>query len=247
MSHLAPTARSTLALAFALCACAGSGDTSSYEIAVSYSRSPLIGISFDDTPRTNTCVTATLDPKPTEAPAVLLSDDGGTFVPGDVSVTSLSDGSFQACLPIQAKLAPGVHTGNLTLRICKDSTCSRQYTLSKPVLPYQVTVYHVVAGLPPLTAEVLVDGAVPAGITEGLSGTERTYAVSVRSGQTILVTPSTAYVTASVSQVLVPLTGAADAMVVRAQIASGATTSSGYVELRATDGRRVSVNVTISP
>lgn len=238
-----------VALIAALAACGGGADGDpGYEINVRFLRSPLTIPTFDDyaTPG-SACTSATLSPVPDSVAAIRLFDAGGAFQASSATIADQGNGSFQACLPLQ-KLSAGVHSGTLTLQICKDVACSQLYRLSQSTLPYAITVYHAVSGLPPLAAEIRVDDAVPASVSEGLAGEVRTYRVAARVGQSIRVTPSEPFVLMQVTSAsLTPTSSPVGSFTVTAKLPAGAASAMGHFGGRAADGRTVRVNVDVAP
>ncbi len=151
------------AAAVALSACGGSGGGDA--ILVTYRESTVSRVVFDDELTTYySCVRATLSPVPADVALVRIVDLGGAFAAGNTSASDLGSGTFEACLNYAPTLTPGVHAGTLRLDLCKDAGCAAVHPLSDPDVPYSITVYRVVAGLPLLDAEILADGTPVSGV-----------------------------------------------------------------------------------
>jgi hypothetical protein len=241
-------------LVAALAACGGGSDAPAdpNALQISYSSNPLRTSTFDDSLSSSPCERVTLSPVPTQSVTVRVTDSGATWQPGPLSVYTQPDGTFLACLHYQSTLVAGSHTGTLTVQICKDTACAQPYTLSQPVLPYEVMVYHVVTGQPPLDAVIKLDGVVTPDVSAGVSGDVRTYAVTMRSGHTLEVDPSEAFVqvgynrsgyTAPLSMVSMQPT----AVVVSATLPAGLSSGTNTLWGRSVDGQTIEVAVTVTP
>ena len=112
-------------------------------------------------------------------------------------------------------------------------------------------MYHVVSGLPPLDAAILVDGLAPANVDAGLVNNVRTYSVAVHDGQVIEVDPSEPQVSlyyqypASMSLGFVGISPSS--VKVKAQLAAGAASGSVQLVMRAADGRTIRVTINATP
>jgi hypothetical protein len=81
--------------------------------------------------------------RPTDFPAgaqffVRVLEQGNVI--SGMATTPLSGSSFSATLNTSAALSEGRHTGNLTVQLCSDQNCERQYAGSPMALPYQIDV-----------------------------------------------------------------------------------------------------------
>jgi hypothetical protein len=85
-------------------------------------------------------VTARLSHAPSGPAYAYVIADAPVLTPGATVVTRNADGSYTASLPVAASLPSGVHTGNLTLELCKDAACTQPYALTGATLPYVITV-----------------------------------------------------------------------------------------------------------
>lgn len=243
------------ALVLGLAACGGGGSDAPADpnaIQITYAPNPFITTAFDDALSTSPCERVTLSPVPTQSVMVRVSDSGVAWRPGPLSIARQPDGTFLACLQYQPALVPGFHTGTLTVELCKDATCAQPYTLSQSQLPYQVTVYHVVTGQPPLDAVIKLDGVVTTDVSPGVSGDERTYAVRMRSGQTLEVDSTEPFVTVSYnpsgSTASLSFVSMQQATVVmKATLPGGLSSGTNELRGRTADGQTIRVGVTVTP
>ncbi|HEY6003635.1 MAG TPA: hypothetical protein VIV57_12230 [Anaeromyxobacter sp.] len=239
-------------IAYALAGCGGGAGNDAERLQLTFEQKPYVIELFDDTLAIPVCMKVTVQPVPSAVPTVRIADSGATYVPGALDFFGLGGATFMACPSFQPSLAAGTHTGTLTVTICKDPGCAQPYSLSDPSLPYSVTVWHVVPGLPPLTATLKIDAVVTADVNEGLQNDVRTYAVSLVSGQTIEVDPSEPFVlievdnhgtAARLTSVSHPLPGS---VLATATLPDGFT--SGTVDLigRSQDGRTIKVSIAVT-
>jgi hypothetical protein len=56
------------------------------------------------------------------------------------TVVTAAANAFSTRVTISPKLAPGKYNGNLTVQLCPDSLCDRQYQGSPQLLPYQIDI-----------------------------------------------------------------------------------------------------------
>lgn len=240
----------SLAIAGAVAGCGGGGsEGAGYDLQITYARKPLTAGVFDDAIGQTVCEAVTVSPVPA-APTVRVLDSGGTFTSGPASLFEIGSGRFIACVPMAYPLVAGSHTGTLTVEVCKDLGCAQLYWLSDPSLPYQVTVWHVVAGLPPLTAVIKLDGVVTTDVNEGLTNDIRTYSVTMVSGQTIEVDPSEPFVLVSFSggatATLTFLGGTqAGGVLLSATLPTGVASGTNVLKGRSSDGRTIQVSLTV--
>jgi hypothetical protein len=245
-----------LAVGVALAGCGGGGDGALAAgggdvLQVTFTPQPLVFSTFEDWFGRRVYETVTVSPVPTETPYVFVTDSAATFVAGTITVTALGGNSFRASLPIRDGLAPGTYSGTLTVQICRDAACADPYVLSDATLSYSITIRPVIAGLPPLTATVSVDGVATTDVSEGLAGSVRTYTISIRSGQTVELVPSVPFVSVSTwnNGTVITMLPPGQAGTIRATVslASGATSGSAELSGRADDGRTVRLTVNVVP
>lgn len=240
-------------VALAGCGAGGDGGSGANVINVRFSPPTLTGPVFDDEVGVAFCERATLSPVPSETPYVKFTDSGATFAPGMLTVTAVSSDTFQTCIPLaNGGLSVGTHTGTLTVQICKDAACAQPYTLSSSTIPYAITMYHVVPGLPPLDAAIYVNGVAPANVNAGVVNTNvRTYSLAVRSGDLIEVDPTEPQVLAYYMDAVSISLGFAGtvpgSLRVTPQLAAGAASGSVQVGMRAADGRTIKVTINATP
>jgi hypothetical protein len=219
---------------------------------VSYADSTLLGLAFDDETGRAGFFWFTIDPAPSTPPVVDLLDGGGLFTVGRFPVGSFQ-GSYVAEFPIPDGAAAGDHTGAVTVRICGDDTCASAFALPQPTMPYDVTIYHVETGLPPLDATLTLDGAAATGVTEGLDGAgARTYAVPVHVGQVLGIEPSVASVVSyrgarGDTATLARLPSTYPLMRYQASLPVGAVSGVGSLKFRVPDGRWLYVTLNVTP
>jgi hypothetical protein len=120
-----------------ICAC-GSGSGS---ILVSSNPAALVA-SYPQGKITPTLpVSATLSEVPAGPVYVTLVEDGAVLQDTRLTVRSSGDGTtFSTTLQPSCMLAPGVHSGGLTVRMCSDGACLYPIPLRGGVLPYQFSV-----------------------------------------------------------------------------------------------------------
>lgn len=194
-------AGAALAVTVALVACGGGGDGGGGDgpLQVTFSPASIVLPTWDDWFGRHATVTATLSPLPSGGVYVYVLDSAATFSPGALSVYPVpgSSSSFWTNVPVKDGLAPGDYLGTLTLKICKDAGCTQPYALSRSTVPYDVTVMHAIAGTTPATAQVKIDGSDVAA-SEALVGDVRTYTVTMQTGHTVQLLPSSPFLTRSV-------------------------------------------------
>jgi hypothetical protein len=239
-------------LAAALLACGGGGDEDTLQI--SYSSTPLSRTMFADDAGSVTLIEkGTVSPVPTEPVFVRVLDSGASAgaVFTTVTLTVHADGTFEASLPTRRGIAAGIYTGALTVQLCKDASCTAQYRLSQPSLPYEIRVLPVVAGLPPLDAAIEIDGVAVAETGPAVdSSGARTYAIRARRGQVVEITPATQLLRVSVSPpgTSVRPTSMQPGPDVGYLVTIGADANAVvYFEGRAEDGRKMTVAITPIP
>jgi hypothetical protein len=242
-----------LAMACALAGCGGgSDDADPNRVQITFGQKPFVLDVFDDSLSELWCEIVTVQPVPSAPPTVRAFDSGATFVSGQIYVFTFDTGRFLACPAFQPTLAVGAHSGTLTFTMCRDSGCAQPYSLSDSSLPYSVTVWHVVPGLPLLTATIQIDGVVSNNVNEGFLNDVRTYGVALMSGQTIEVDPSQPFLTWAVNSHgtqarLTPL-APPQAGSVLGTVTLPAGVSAGTIELvgRSSDGRTIDVTIAVS-
>lgn len=256
-------ASAVLVITAALAGCGGDGggqdgqDQTDGTLQITYSPNPIAFSTWQDWSGRQAYVTATVRPVPAELPHVYVLDSGAVFVAGTVAITGVGSGSssasFRAGLPINNGLAPGAYQGTLTVKICRDADCTQPYALSQSTLPYDITVLPVTAGLPPLIADVKIDGALVADTNPGLSGDVRTYSVTMVSGHTVELEPSLPFLTVSAyvdSSVVLTMLAPSQPGGIRATVAfssqSAATTGYAVLTGRADGGRTVRLTVNLT-
>jgi outer membrane protein assembly factor BamB len=69
-----------------------------------------------------------------------VSDSAGTFAMPAAQLAS--GGAFNYSLPLVANVAPGPHTGTVTVRACKDSQCAQPYAGASASINYQLQVFE---------------------------------------------------------------------------------------------------------
>jgi hypothetical protein len=160
-------------LLLVLCACGGDGDGS---IQVSYNPAALVA-SYRQGEITPTLpVSATLSETPAGPVYVALVQDKAVLQDTQLSVSSSPDGkTFFTTLQPSCMLAPGVHSGALTLLMCSDSACLHPIPLRGAVLPYQFSV----------SSGTLITGAID-GVTQPTTGARCTWLIlRTRVGQRV--------------------------------------------------------------
>lgn len=141
--------RAAAALSVALlaaCGGGGGGGDGDASHSVQFSPSPLTARWLDSHVAVEpVTVTATFGSLPAGNiyPVVLM--DEPHFVSEAVAVRRLSGTTFAVDLTPKAGLSAGVHTGSLTLQLCKDAQCASTYPLTGGSLPYQLTVSAALA------------------------------------------------------------------------------------------------------
>lgn len=83
----------------------------------------------------------------------VVGDSGKGFAGAPIEVVRSGPGNYNATLTPDVNLAPGSYSGELVLRLCKDSACAREYSVAGGSIDYRVTI------LPQLEGTVLVNGA----------------------------------------------------------------------------------------
>lgn len=219
---------------------------------ITYLHVDVRGVSWDDTTGRTAGLLFTVTPPPAAAPTVEVLDGGGLFKAGVAHVSPQPDGSYAAFLPYPDSVPAGNYAGSAAVRICADAACTEPYALPQADVPYDVTIYHVEAGLPPLTATLALDGAAAAGVVEGVNAAgARTYALAAKVGQVITVTPSEPpllisravdTVTLSWAPTTYPTIGYAIT-----GLAAGATSGSVTITIRVADGRRIYLTLHVTP
>ena len=241
------------AAAVALSACGGSGGGAAIQVA--YRESTVSRVVFDDELTTYyACVRATLSPVPADVALVRIVDLSGAFAAGSTSASDLGSGTFEACLNYAPTLTPGVHAGTLRLDLCKDADCAAVHPLSDPDVPYSITVYEVVAGLPLLDAEILADGTPVSGVVSGSTSTARTYQFGIIDGQVLEVNVTNGTLARTTRTVGTPAPGVTPVppyslgtFRFRLTLPLGAGTGSVDFTLRTDDGRTIRLAVTVTP
>lgn len=71
--------------------------------------------------------------------AVIIEDSAGV-IRSDPTISDNGDGSYSAVFKTVQNLAPGRHSGQFVVKLCRDSACSTQHTGSPMSLPYVLTV-----------------------------------------------------------------------------------------------------------
>jgi len=141
-----------------LSACGGGGGGED-AVSLSYSTSLIRATAFNSQMQgsnafeeASTTVTVTVT-NPPDAPAyVFVGDLGSGFSGRPMEVVQTSDTTFQVTLYPMTLLDAGVHTGELSVLLCKDAQCTSRYTVENDRVPYEVTI------TPQLKADVVVDG-----------------------------------------------------------------------------------------
>jgi hypothetical protein len=210
------------------------------------------GLAWDDEVGRVAFLAFEVAPALAATPAVRVADGGGLFPPGPVEVQRLGTGSYQALLPYPDAVAAGTYLGSVTLVICEDEACTLPLEPPEVTTLYEVHVFHVATGLPPLTATFTVGGAAAPGVVEGLDGTgARTYALPAHPGQVIGVFPSQpamafSYEPAGADLAFLDVPFAE----VRLQVGAlppGVTAGSATVGFRVEDGRWMYLTVEVTP
>jgi len=222
----------SLALSAALAACGGGGggggegeddSPSGPTIAVRYNITnfnfgvPAGGDVF-------TSVTATLSPVPEGKVYVYVVADKPVLKTGATTVSRNANGSYTAYLQIDPSLVVGKYTGTLTLQLCQDAACAKQYALSGASLPYSIDV------VAPLAVSVTANG-VPVALSNG-------FFYRVHAGETVTVTSNVSTVWGQPTNVSTGGTGSLSA--VSTTPTTWTATVSGtstMVELRATSAQ----------
>lgn len=129
-------------------ACGGGGgsDASPSGYSVSLSPNPLTGRWNDRFASVDPLtVTARFSPAPTGTVYPVVMMDAPNFETGSVAVRQISESTFEMDLTPVGTLPVGLHTGTLTLKLCKDSQCAAAYDLTGGSLPYELTVVAALA------------------------------------------------------------------------------------------------------
>lgn len=82
----------------------------------------------------------------------VISDSAQAFASQPIEVVRSGAGNYYATLKPNVDLKPGVYSGQLGLRLCKDPSCVKEYSVAGGTIDYRVTL------LPRLEATVLVNG-----------------------------------------------------------------------------------------
>jgi hypothetical protein len=241
-----------LATACALAACGGGGNDGDDTIQLTWDFKPFVVDVFDDELAIEWCMLVTVQPVPSALPTVRVADSGATYTSGQVDFFAFRNNTYMVCPRFLPTLLAGTHSGTLTFTMCKDPGCGQPYALSDPSVPYSVTVWHVVPGLPPLTATLKLDGVISTNVNEGLQNGVRTYGVALVNGHTIEVDPSEPFLVfgtdshgtgARLTSLTHPQPGS---VLATATLPDGVT--SGVVDLigRSQDGRTIDVSITVT-
>lgn len=129
----------------ALSACGGGsgGSGGSDTIQVVFSPASLSGSYVLNDPNSvgpgPVIVKATLSSTPTGAVYPVIVDPKSflSVTPGQQIVVRNTDGSYSMVLQLRPPATAGVLEGELTLHLCKDSSCAAEYALSGATLPYR--------------------------------------------------------------------------------------------------------------
>ncbi|MBQ0941997.1 hypothetical protein KAK07_01480 [Ideonella sp. 4Y16] len=89
--------------------------------------------------------TAVFDKAPTGTVYPVVVMDAPNFVSETVAVRQISGTTYEVDLTPKSSLSVGVHTGTLTLKLCKDPQCNAVYALTGGSLPYELTVSAAMA------------------------------------------------------------------------------------------------------
>lgn len=124
-----------------LSACGGGEESEESEYQVTYVPEILTAqVSTAQLPNYDVTHRFALSPAPASpVPMMFMEDSGSTFV-GDTGIENLGGGWFVASMPIRGFTTTGVHSGTLTLQICKDPLCRTHSRLSGATLPYSITL-----------------------------------------------------------------------------------------------------------
>lgn len=177
--------RATALLSVALlaaCGGGGGGGSGDFVYSVQFSPSPLTARWTDNRRAVDpVTVTASFDSLPTGNVFPVVVMDKPNFVSEAVAVRFVSGTTYEVDLTPVASLPVGVHTGTLTLKLCKDAQCASTYALTGGTLPYELTVAAAMA------VSLTINGvAVPDGRGGQLTAFEDdVLTVDISSGDTI--------------------------------------------------------------
>ena len=170
--------------------CGGGGDGDQGGMHISFNPSHLSGyFPVWELGTTQLLVTGAVSPAPSGTAYVDVLDSGSLIVLASVGISGNADGSFTATLPLRGDLAPGTHTGSLTVKICRDNLCANPYQLDGGTIPYAITVTPEVTTT--ATADLLVDGVTQTGTGGATDGFGvRNYSVSMPTGSLLEIDTS---------------------------------------------------------
>lgn len=141
-----------------LASCGGGGSEPTYRVTLS--PSPLEAFAYDSArPGPTVTVRARFDDLPAGPVYPVIVLDAPNFVEEAISVRQLSDRIFEANLNPATQRPAGVHTGVLSLKLCKDAGCASAYQLSGADLPYELTVARALRATMKLNGVFVPDGA----------------------------------------------------------------------------------------
>jgi len=136
-----PGGHAAAATLLLLAACGGgSSGTSPEPIAITFGPASLTATLAQGSFALPLPLTVSLSRVPDGTVYVLLALDQPVLASTTLTVTQTGPSSFSTSLTPSCNLAPGSHTGNMTLRLCSDPACAAQLPLTGNVLPYAFTV-----------------------------------------------------------------------------------------------------------